>query len=313
VEENSYASSRSYESAKPAFKQANGSAYANGSWSPSVATPHQVRDLPGGRMLEAAMKEVTTNATEAFRKDLDRSYSFRNSERNLSRSNRSGSNKGLLVVGSGSRTGQIIAEVLGDSRSQVNSLATTAETFRYEAAKAVVENAETIVWVTEETPDVFSPLAPYQEYEGLLNLLACAQQTGNLKKIVFVSSLGVSNVLLPGNLFFGFFFFCTLNTLCSSARQIGTKLRSSHTLFSNPTVRYNVYKVSIISAMDLLGALSRETTSRMALLAARLLRDSATTSAICCRLTKPEKYESSALITMLVGGLSRGMPGRMMV
>jgi len=254
VEENSYASSRSYEAPKPAFKSNNGSAYANGSWSPQVATPHQlnnvaysmaqmgqnaasqVRDLPGGRMLEAAMKEVTTNATEAFRKDLDRSYSFRNNERNLPKSNNFRGSKGMLVVGAGSRTGQIIAEVLGDSRSQVNTLPTTAETFRYEAAKAVVESAETIVWVTEETPDVFSPLAPYQEYEGLLNLLACAQQTGNLKKIVFVSSLGVSNVLLPGNLFFGFFFWKKQAELCLQRSGLDyTIIRPGIPLDSPPT------------------------------------------------------------------------------
>ena len=45
-----------------------------------------------------------------------------------------------------------------------------------------------------------------QEYEGVVNLVAAAKNSGKVKKIVFVTSLGVSLLLYPLNIFYGLLF-----------------------------------------------------------------------------------------------------------
>jgi len=115
----------------------------------------------------------------------------------------SSTNAGVLIVGAGGKTGLALTEALGEKGLPVKTLYNKMEASQFELAKAVLGNSEVVVWTTEDSPDIFDPLGPYQEFEALNNLVAAAKLSGSVKKFVLITSLGVSNILLPVNLFYG--------------------------------------------------------------------------------------------------------------
>eukprot|EP00850_Spirogloea_muscicola_P008988 SM000049S16759 [mRNA] locus=s49:540199:544748:- [translate_table: standard] len=137
-----------------------------------------------------------------------------------------GKYKGLkvLVVGASGRTGRMIVENLVAKGVPVRAVATNitrqrylrqlqgvelveADLTRYEMLKRAIGDCNAIICAIGYRPSPLDPFGPYKiEYEGVANLVSAAKNNGNIDKFVFVTSIGVSNLLNPLNLFGGITF-----------------------------------------------------------------------------------------------------------
>jgi len=74
------------------------------------------------------------------------------------------------------------------------------------SVRRAVEGIDAIICCTGPT-DRFNPLHPFQvDFQGTENLVAAAKQAGSVKKVVYVSSIGVDDILFPLNAFWGVLF-----------------------------------------------------------------------------------------------------------
>lgn len=74
------------------------------------------------------------------------------------------------------------------------------------SVRRAVEGIDAIICCTGPT-DRFNPLHPFQvDFQGTENLIAAAKQAGSVKKIVYVSSIGVDDIFFPLNAFWGVLF-----------------------------------------------------------------------------------------------------------
>eukprot|EP00850_Spirogloea_muscicola_P012424 SM000080S22939 [mRNA] locus=s80:187491:192273:- [translate_table: standard] len=137
-----------------------------------------------------------------------------------------GEYKGLkvLVVGASGRTGRMVVENLVAKGVPVRAVATNvtrqrylrqlqgvelveADLTRYETLKRAIGDCNAIICAIGYRPSPLDPFGPYKvEYEGVANLVSAAKNNGNIDKFVFVTSIGVSNLLNPLNLFGGITF-----------------------------------------------------------------------------------------------------------
>lgn len=136
-----------------------------------------------------------------------------------------GAFKGIkaFVAGAGGRTGRKISEQLASKSVPVRALVRNVrresylgqilgvqvvegDIYNYGETVKALGDSNVILCAVGVQPSPMDPLGPYKEYEGIKNLIAAAKNKGDVKKFIFVTSLGVSNLLIPFNLFWGLLF-----------------------------------------------------------------------------------------------------------
>jgi uncharacterized protein YbjT (DUF2867 family) len=76
----------------------------------------------------------------------------------------------------------------------------------FSSVRRAAEGMDAIICCTGPT-DRLNPLAPFQvDFQGTENLVAAAKQAGSIKKLVYISSIGVDDPLFPLNAFWGVLF-----------------------------------------------------------------------------------------------------------
>lgn len=129
-----------------------------------------------------------------------------------------------FVAGGTGRTGRQIIRLLREQKIEVRTLVRdrqraaqllpppsedfeilVGDVYQYDAVQRAVAGSEYVFIATGATPGL-DPLGPFKvDYEGTKNIVAAAKAAG-VKHVVLVTSLGVSQILFPLNLFWGILF-----------------------------------------------------------------------------------------------------------
>eukprot|EP00897_Mesotaenium_endlicherianum_P009230 jgi/Mesen1/8335/ME000046S07722 len=122
-----------------------------------------------------------------------------------------GTFKGMkaFVAGAGGRTGRALVRNAAKERHlwQIPGVEVVeGDVYKYETLQRSIGDSNVVLCAVGIKPDPLDPLGPYKEYEGVKNLVAVTKNQGSVRKLVLVTSLGVSQLLSPFNVFWGLLF-----------------------------------------------------------------------------------------------------------